>query len=226
MSLRSPIRIFKKRGNKRQTVPAVEPVDLQDLKDQLNITDTDKDKLLSTLIAESREEIEQMSGLALITQTWKLTMDSWPGGREPWWDGVHEGAMNMLHPEVHNWDIEIPVYPLISVDTINVYDTAGASTAVVIADTFVVDVNSQRGRITLKTGATWPIATRRNNAIEINYTAGFGAAFGDVPAPLRRAVRSMAAYLFNHRGDGCTENEAYSNSGARMSVNAYTIGRL
>ena len=79
------------------------------------------------------------------------------------------------------------------------------------------------GRATLKRGAVWPVAMRANNAIEVVYVAGYGDAATDVPAPLKRAVKQLAGYLYAHRGDGCDVEDAYSKSGASGIVGRYKV---
>lgn len=58
--------------------PAVEPITLSEAKAHLRVTDTVEDALISNLIKAAREEVEQATGLALITQEWRLYLDSWP----------------------------------------------------------------------------------------------------------------------------------------------------
>jgi uncharacterized phiE125 gp8 family phage protein len=78
----------------------------------------------------------------------------------------------------------------------------------------------------LQRGATWPVALRANNAIEIVYTAGYGADASSVPAPLRRAVKQLAAYLYTHRGDMCDMGDAMHDSGAGSIMGQYKIKRV
>jgi len=92
-------------------------------------------------------------------------------------------------------DIEIPRWPLQSITSCTVYDEDSNSTAVVVSSVFDVDTQSLPGRLSLQSGATWPVALRANNAIEIVYVAGYGDAAADVPADLRRAVKQLASAL-------------------------------
>jgi len=225
MTLRGNVRHSQHYGNVRVTGPSLEVVTLDDLKTHTRVQHNNDDEYLQKLIVEAREEIEDISGLALISQTWQMTLDRWPGQQDQWWDGVRQMATTELDGGFPS-TIEPLRYPLISVDTINVYDEDSNSTAVTIASVFDVDVISKPGRVVLQSGATWPIASRSINSIEINYTAGYGAAVSDVPTPLTRAVRNMAGYMYSHRGDGCTPAAAYKESGAAVIVNRYKAARL
>jgi hypothetical protein len=223
MPLRQARLIHDYRGNRLQTAPAAEPVTLDELKTHLRITGTDEDAYLTVLIAEARQEIEDATGIAFITQEWLLTLDRWPAAREDWWDGTREAHADVIYGgNRQNYaSVVLPRYPLVTVDTVIVYPETGVGSTVTIADVFDVDTQSLRGRMTIKRGAAWPIALRANNAIEIAYTAGYGSTATAVPAPLKRAIRQMAAYMYEHRGDGCEPKDAYTHSGAKSVLDRY-----
>lgn len=213
------------KSNRLQTAPTVEPVTLKELRDHLRISHTDEDSYLEDLITEARQEIEDITGIALNTQTWMMTLDHWPPGATKWWDGMQQGHINEIHTGSQFRAVELSRYPLISVTGINVYDTSDNATAVTVATVFEVNTAKLRGTITLKDGQTWPVALRETAAIEITYTAGYGATAAAVPAPLRRAVKNMAAYMYEHRGD-CDTADAYRISGAANILRRYADARI
>lgn len=226
MAFRSPKKYYQFRGNRITSAPAVEPVTLSEVKDQLRIdaTETVDDTFLTQAIIDARQEIEDVTGLALITQSWLMTLDGWPSARDVWWNGTRQGAIS----DMHAWDgtVYLPRYPLQSVDSVTVYDTSGTGTVVDVAETFDVDTQQDYGRMALKSGATWPTATQSINAIEVGYTSGYGDASSDVPAPLKRAIRSMVAYLYAHRGDDCNMGDAYAASGAAQVAARYRVAHV
>lgn len=224
MSLRPAVHLYQYQGSVLLVPPAVEPVTLSELKAHLRIDDSGEDDYLFNLIAEARAEIEEASGMALIRQKWRLTLDQWPGGKADWWDGVREGHINILYGSPVA--LALPRYPLAEIDTVTVFDEASNAQTVNVAATFDVDTNQRPGRLALKSGATWPIALRPTNGIQIDYFAGYGALAANVPAPLRRAVRNLAAYLYSHRGDGCDPVEAMKMSGAAAAVDIYKVARV
>lgn len=225
MSLR-PVRLFyPQRGSVRTVAPAIEPVTAFDLRRILNEEECNlMDDMAGDMIAAAREEIEEVTGLAMITQEWRLSLDAWPGKPEPWWSGTRQGAISEIRGAPAT--LAIPVYPLQGIDAVTVFNEAGTSSAVTVASVFDVDTYQRPGRLSLKAGQTWPIALRDTNAIQIEYTAGFGDAASDVPAPLRRAVLQMAAYLYEHRGDGCTPGNAFHASGAADMAKRYQVARI
>lgn len=224
MALRAPVRYHQYRGNRLVTAPAAEPVTVSEVKAYLRITGPDDDTLLTDMIEEARQFIEDMTGLAMITQTWQLTLDRWPGYHEPWWDGVRQGSIADLSRTPGH--VTMPRYPLQSISGVDVYAEDNTSTAVTVANVFYTDTQQMPGRMALRDGQTWPVATRQTNGIEITYVAGFGDALPDVPAPLKRAVKSLVTFMYENRGDGCSVGDAYEKSGAAQSVATYAVREI
>ena len=223
MSLRPAIPLHQYRGHVLIAAPATEPVTLQEIRAQLAIDGTDDDELLTDMIVEARQEIEDASGMALVTQSWRLSLDRWPNGIEEWWTGTRQGAIGNIVSRPA-W-VELPRSPLASIVAVSVFDDLGAETVVDVASVFDVDTYQTPGRMALKVGKTWPIALREINAIQIDYTAGYGAA-ADVPAPIKRAIKAMVGYLYSHRGDDCSAGDAMAESGAGMIVGRYKVKRV
>jgi uncharacterized phiE125 gp8 family phage protein len=241
MTLRAPAIQHLHRSNRLTTAPASEPVTAAQLRTFLYATVTElPDDEANLLIAEAREYIETHAGLALITQSWRMTLDHWPGQREDWWDGVREGAMSTLYSPDYACRIALPRAPLASVTNVKVYDEDGTATVyaaipqvvlggpaeIELSTVFNVDSYSMPGRLSLRQGAAWPVALRNTNGIEINYVAGYGDDVADVPASLKRAVRMLAAKMFAERGDGCSVDDAYVSSGAKALVDNFRNVRI
>lgn len=218
--------LYQYRGHVQSTAPSVEPVTADELRDYLRETsDGLPDSVANDLIAEARELIENSTGLSLITQEWTLALDYWPNNSsEPWWDGVRQGSIAELHGGRYAASLGLPRYPLQEVDSVTVYDEASNPTAITVADTFDVDTYRTPGRITLKSGKTWPVALRASNAVIIVYTSGYGDTSTDVPAGLRRAVKQVAAYLYSHRGDDCDTGDALAQ--ADSMLDQYKVRRV
>ena len=52
----------------------------------------------------------------------------------------------------------------------------------------------------MRLGASvWPVPGRIANGIEVAFTAGFGDAAADVPAPIRQAILLLIAHWYEHR---------------------------
>jgi len=99
MSLRGNVKYFHHRASVRATAPAAEVVTLADMKTHLRVTDDDAtlEAYITNLIVEAREEFEDRTNIALISQTRKVWLDSWNRPPDPWWDGVREMATTEIH---------------------------------------------------------------------------------------------------------------------------------
>lgn len=226
MSLRGPVRFTQYRGHERITHPAIEPITAAELKEQIGLDAGDSFSLLDMYITSAREQFEAVTGRALITQEWRLTLDHWPMAGSEWWDGVRQGAIGDLHGSARASWVILPRYRLQSIDSITVFNDAGIGSSVTVADTFIVDNQQEPGRIVLRNGATWPVALQEANAIQIDYTAGYGATAADVPAAIRVALLQFAAFLYGHRGDDCAGENAMRQSGAWSVIERYMVRRI
>jgi uncharacterized phiE125 gp8 family phage protein len=158
--------------------PAVEPVTLDEAKAHLKVDTTDDDALIASLITAARARAEWHTGRAFITQSWTLSLDAWPCA----------GA------------VEIPLPPLQAVTTITTYASNDAAT-VLDPSLYQVDAASSPARIALKQGVTLPVGLRALNAVQIAFSAGYGDAESNVPAPLREAILDLIANAYANRGD-------------------------
>jgi uncharacterized phiE125 gp8 family phage protein len=155
--------------------PAVEPVTVADAKAHMRIDTDAEDVLIGSLILTSRLHIEAALSLAFITQTWKLTLDRWPIGRE----------------------IDLPMAPLRSVGGVRVKDALGNATTV-SEQSYLVDLASRPPRLVWN-NSTPPLPGLVAKGIEIDLTAGFGDDASSVPAPLKHAILMLTAHWYEHR---------------------------
>lgn len=156
--------------------PAVEPITLAEAKAFVRVDDTIEDDFLTTLIAAARLHVEGTTGRALISQTWRVGLDDWPESRE----------------------VTLPVGPLVSLTSINVYDDAGTPTALALAQ-FQPETDVAPAKIFLPATISGMPVMRERRAIEIDYVAGYGTDLEDVPTDLRQAVLTLIGYWFEHR---------------------------
>ena len=181
------------RGLTLITPPAAEPVTLAEARAHLRIDGTGDDALIAALIAAAREAVESHTRRALMAQSWRLTLDRFPGAPLPWWDGVRQGADLPSSAGA----IELPRPPLQSVASVTVFDDADAPAVVPAADYFV-DTAREPGRIVLRSAKSWPVVRRAAAGVEIDFTAGYGAAT-DVPQAIRQGILLLAGYWFENR---------------------------
>lgn len=226
MSLRPAVPLYQQRGSVLVTAPGSEPVTATELRTHLRTDSTElPDAEANALITDARSEIENMIGLAFISQSWRLSIDRWPAGGEAWWDGVQEMSITELYRSNRLQSVFLPRWPLVSITSITTFDEDSNSTAVTTANVFDVDTYQTPGRLTLKRGQTWPVALRANNAIQIVYVAGYANA-ASVPSTMKRAVKQLAAFLYAHRGDDCDPSQAYVDSGAEAIMAQFKVMKV
>jgi len=166
------------------TPPAAEPVVLADAKAHLKVDTTDDDALIASLITAARIRAEWFTRRAFITQSWIAWRDTWP-----------------VQP------FEIPLPPLQSLTSITAYDRNDAAT-ILDPSLYRVDAAAIPARIAWKETTVPPTNLRTFNALAIAFTAGYGPAATDVPEPIRRAILTIVADLYTHRGDDAPTPQA------------------
>ncbi len=166
-------------GDWRWTVTApatVLPVTVDELKLFARIDWSSEDELLEAFISSATFLAEKWLNRALLQQTIKLVMDTWPEERK----------------------IELPRPPLISVSAVRQYDEDGVATAFASSNFYTI-TNADPGVLVLKESATVPYDARDYAGYEIEYLAGYGATASAVPQPIRDAVKLWAAEMHEAR---------------------------
>lgn len=222
MALRQRTVYNQYRGNVQTSAAGALAVSVAELETWLKIPSGDETANLTIILNAAISQIERYLGCCLITQSFQLSLDRWPMQQVSWWDGVQDGAISELESSGKASEIEIPRFPLQSIDAMSVDGSSVTTT-----DYFIVDTSQRYGRLVLKRGKTFPTLTSLSaNGILITYTSGFGNASSDVPEDLRLAVLNLASFMFEHRGDGCSSEKAFVDSGAKSICNMYKVGRL
>ena len=156
------------------TAPAAEPLSLAEAMAFLRVEHGDDDDVIASLIAAARLHVEAQTRRALITQGWRLTRDAWPA----------DGRLNV-----------VPA-PLQALAAVRVTD-AGGNAAPLDLQNFVVDT---AGSAIVFAPWAVPPPGRSAAGIGLDVTLGYGDAAGDVPEPLRQAVRLLTAHWYENRG--------------------------
>ena len=153
--------------------PLAEPVTLAELKAHLRIDAGDEDALLEGLIRVARAHLEAVTGVALMSQGFRLLLDDWPRGSV----------------------IQLMRTPVQTVDAIVVYDADGEPQTLALTD-MLLDAAARPARLVIRER---PRPGQPINGIEIEFTAGFATA-NEIPPELIRAILVHAAHLYEFRG--------------------------
>ena len=153
------------------TGPTSEPVSLAEARAHCRIDTVDDDAILAGLILAARQYVEAVTGRAILSQTFDLTLDDFPA-----------------------WEIELPRSPVASITSIGYLDTAGVSKTVT---SYVLDGRSRPPRLTPAYGESWPETRGTAGCVTVRFVAGESQA----PEPLRQAILLLVGSWYENRED-------------------------
>ena len=184
----------------RTVDPAVQIMTVADAKLHLRIDTSAEDSLVSALIDAATAAIEAYTHRALITQTWRMSIDRFPypyPGNGSW----SVDPLFIQQPAVGGW-LAMPIYlprpNLLAVSSITYLDLTG-SQQTLSPSVYTVNTDELPGTVSLSNGQSWPNALYLRNSIQITYTAGFGPAAANIPAPIIHAAKLMIADFYTNR---------------------------
>ncbi|KRB50165.1 hypothetical protein ASE04_16500 [Rhizobium sp. Root708] len=163
------------------TPPVAEALTLAEVKAHLRLDDGNEDGMLTSLIRVAREHLERTTGLCLITQVWRLHLESIPEDRV----------------------IQIAKGPVQAIESLSIYDGTGEELELPVTG-HVLDGNARPARLVLDRSMNPAIAV---NGIEIDFSAGFGESGAEVPDTLKRAMLMHIAQMFAFRGALAVEDQ-------------------
>ncbi len=167
------------------TAPASLPVSLATAKGFMKIENTDDDQLISDLIDQAVSHIQNITGLKLITQSWRLFFDDLPAAKI----------------------LELPLAPIISALEIRIFDDQGVSQIVPTAD-YQLDIYSRPARLWIN---SLLCAGQNLNGLEVDVQVGYGLTSVDVPGDIIRAIMITVAHWYEFRGAVRPADQPLSN---------------
>lgn len=191
----------------RTTAPTETPITLAEAKAHIRVDFDNDDTLITALIAAATEHLDGRRGYlgrCLVTQSWEYRVDIFP-----WklWDAI-----------------EIPMPPLVSVQSVKYIDDNGAEQTLATS-VYVVDVATPYGQIRLAYDQEWPATRDEPHAVRIAFAAGFGAASA-VPQPIKSALLMLVGHLYANRDAVTAQVLAEMPMGARYLLGPYRTVNL
>lgn len=156
----------------RITDATEEPIEVADAKSHINFTDSEHehDGDVARWIKAARQKLEKDTGLALLEQTWRITVEQFPSYRQ---------------------SLYLPVWPVRAVTAFSYVDRDGAEQNLIISPTNFILASRQRpAQLGLIDSATWPTDFRKFHPGTLELTAGF-ASVNDIPADLLMALLKL-----------------------------------
>jgi hypothetical protein len=215
------------------TVPAGEPVSIEEQRDFMRVDGNVDDSVIGTLIVAAREQAEFYLRRSLVTRTLRCLMNGFPmqSGSMPTSTGV-TGTFSTQYGDYFGRNlvyvkdtilpfnalmdgdrIRLPFPPVQSIQSVNYYDPNG-TLQVLAAQNYILDPDE--GLIQALPNAVWPpVQWNKQSSVYVDYTAGYGVAF-DVPQSLRVWIMRRAADLYENR-------ELVDSPSAYSMLDAYRV---
>jgi uncharacterized phiE125 gp8 family phage protein len=154
---------------------------------------SNEDTLLTSIIQAAREQVEDITRRALITQTWDYYIDRFPNSNA----------------------FKLPFGNLQSVTHIKYTDSDGTQTTMTVSDEYIVETNGDKcGRIVLPYGESWPSFTAYpSNPIVIRFVCGWTSAAA-IPEKIKSALKLILTDLYENR-----ESQIISTTGSDYKIN-------
>lgn len=165
-------------GLKLVTGPTIEPLTTDEAKKFVRVDHAAEDDQIDSLIKAGRERCERVTGRALLQQTWRLSLDTWPSGTR----------------------IKLPRPPAMAITHVKYYDVNG-TLQTVSTSYYSLDTESEPGVLEFDDDFAWPATNVQSGAVQITYTAGYGDERDDVPNEIRERLKNYVAYCFEKRID-------------------------
>lgn len=161
-------------GLRLVAAPTIDPVSIAEARAHLRVDESADDGLIAGYILAARAYIEAVTGLALISQTFEMTLHDFPS------------------------KIELPRAPVSSITSIQYYDTADALQTLP-SSFYEIDTARVPAVIQLADGYDWPTVDDRVAAVVVRFVAGYGATPGSIPEPIRLAILLIVGHFYANR---------------------------
>ena len=155
------------------TPVAIEPVSLAEARLQLKLTaddDTSLDALITGLCTTAREYAEHYTGRALAPVTLEAALDAFPGA------------------------IDLPMPPVSGVTSIKYTDTTGVEQTLPTGQ-YALSTYGDSRMVFPAYGATWPATQDVQDAVRVQFEAGYAIA----PKAVKAAILLIVGHLYENR---------------------------
>lgn len=188
--------------------PIVEPVTLEELYLHLRL-DPDgsppthpDDELLESQLKSAREQCEAITRRSFVQRTLRLVLPCFPVTR------VSFRGLGLYSDEDDSYEIrpsgiKLLAPPVQSIESISYYDVDNELQFVEEEDYFL-SANSFIPTVELIESAIWPDTYRRNDAVLVNYVAGYAASGSppddyraNIPSSIKEAIKLQVQLLYD-----------------------------
>lgn len=155
------------------TPPASQAVTTQQAKEHIRVTHANDDAYIDGLIIAATDYVEFLTGRRMITQTWRLL-------RRQFDSKIYLGT------------------PLESVNQIRYLDPEGIIQSLA-ATQYRLITSESPGYIEPVYGVSWPSVRIADEAVEIDFTVGYGVSNSTLPKLLQQAILFLVGHFYENR---------------------------
>lgn len=163
------------------TAPTIAPVTLTEVKAQLDVSYTDKDTMITGLIAAATAHLDGWTGIlgrCLCEQTWRQDYDDF------------------------RWCMRLPLFPVISITSVKYTDTAGVEQTINSAN-YTLKNDDLGAYVEFISTYSFPALNAENAAVRIVYLAGYADIAGtpktsSVPDAIKQAMFLLIRHWFDN----------------------------
>jgi hypothetical protein len=190
-------------------------VPLDEVKLWLKVSGLTLDDEITSLIKSATRTAEQITRREMINKGFRTFRDQFSDYAHSY--GTYSALIPYGRTRSYRPGIELRKSSLQSLDSIE-YLKSGVWT-LVDSDIYYVTAENEYSRILLVEGESWPTdLDNREQAVRIDFTAGYGADSDSVPEDLKTAIKMHVANAFANRGD-CVEGRFLPPAARAMYLN-------
>lgn len=188
----------------RTVEPASEPVTVAEAKAHCRVDTGADDAIFESLVTAARVLVESRTNRSLMTQTWKLSLDRFPG-YQPWNLGSpyapvigRQFSTEYVCGRYMQPPLLLPRPRLIEVVSLAYYDINGDEQTL-DPSAYVVGEDSEPAAVFPVPFTWWPATMwGRPDAVQVTYSAGYGDASA-VPETVKLAMKGLIAHWYENR---------------------------
>ncbi len=193
----------------QNTTTATDLISVATAKEFLRVTHSEDDTLIGSLIAAGIESAQNFTNMRFGSTTYIMYLESWT---DVYVSNTYDGYLyrdvatslntaqgGYYSPYTGLAQFILPYPPLDRITGVQYYDRANVQQSFSSYNSFAF--TNQKGFIEITKGTDLPDVYERADAIQINFTGGFGSSGSDIPDAIKQAILLIVGHLYEKRED-------------------------
>jgi uncharacterized phiE125 gp8 family phage protein len=155
-------------------------VAVEDAREHLRIVGVSQDTAILRKLKAATHKLQEETGRVLMNSTCVYYRHAFP---------------------VDNGPMRLPVAPVNAVTAVKYYDSSGVLQTWAAAGNYEADLKAEPCEVWPVDGVNWPTTKTMRNAVQVEFTAGYGDGPDHVPEELQEALLVLLGALWLNRAD-------------------------